>query len=333
MNNRNITSSEKNDLERPDNINRVFSIFVVLQCVGMAIFAWKLNGYLHYFMTFTVVMFSIIAGIYIRHKVPKKHKGWGRKASQLIIGGFILVYWGLIRRENMQIEMFFFYLFSGLYSGAVIVYLAAHIVGPLIYGRAFCGWSCWTAMILDLLPWDKSTGRIKNLGFFRYLHFLISFVMVLTLYKAFNVTFKSEGTMAEFYWMLAGNLLYYFVAIGMAVYMKENRAFCKYACPIPVVQKITARFALFKIRLDPNKCIECGLCEKVCPMDIKLVDYMRKGQRILSLECVSDVSCANVCPTNAIDYSLGFDIAKKEDLIMRGETRTFNPRKRADGQV
>ncbi|HHY25887.1 MAG TPA: 4Fe-4S binding protein [Desulfitobacterium dehalogenans] len=40
--------------------------------------------------------------------------------------------------------------------------------------------------------------------------------------------------------------------------MQDNRAFCKYVCPIPVLQKIIFRFSLLKVKIDPERCIECG---------------------------------------------------------------------------
>jgi ferredoxin-type protein NapH len=70
------------------------------------------------------------------------------------------------------------------------------------------------------------------------------------------------------------------------------------------LQKIGARFALWRMRIDPDKCTDCGLCEKHCPMDIKLLDYKKAGQRVLSTECILCQTCANVCPTQAISSNL-----------------------------
>ena len=56
----------------------------------------------------------------------------------------------------MQIEGFFFYLLAGFYAGSVIHYLVAKIVGPLVFNRGWCGWACWTAMVLDLLPYKRN---------------------------------------------------------------------------------------------------------------------------------------------------------------------------------
>lgn len=39
-------------------------------------------------------------------------------------------------------------------------------------------------------------------------------------------------------WLAVGNAVYYVTAILLAALIKDNRAFCKYICPIPTVQKI-----------------------------------------------------------------------------------------------
>ncbi len=105
--------------------------------------------------------------------------------------------------------------------------------------------------------------------------------------------------MAEVYWLAVGNALYHVVGITLAAVLKDNRAFCKYVCPIPVLQKIGARFALWKMEIDPEKCTDCGLCEKNCPMNIKLLEYKQANQRILSTECVLCFTCGNVCLQSA----------------------------------
>lgn len=120
--------------------------------------------------------------------------------------------------------------------------------------------------------------------------------------------------MTEVYWLAVGNLMYYVIGIVLAAALKDNRAFCKYVCPIPAMQKVTARFAMLRIEIDAEKCIDCGLCEKNCPMDIELLSYKDEGKRVLSTECILCSTCANVCPKDAISASMRFDIGGSERL-------------------
>ena len=67
----------------------------------------------------------------------------------------LLPYLGVISRENMQIEGFWYYLFLGVFEAATIHYAVAKIFDPLLFGRGWCGYACWTAMVLDFLPYQQ----------------------------------------------------------------------------------------------------------------------------------------------------------------------------------
>lgn len=54
--------------------------------------------------------------------------------------------------------------------------------------------------------------------------------------------------------------------------------------PVTVVLKATSRFALLKIKGDMARCTGCDACVKMCPTDIRILDYLRGGQRVLSLK-------------------------------------------------
>ncbi len=123
-----------------------------------------------------------------------------------------------------------------------------------------------------------------------------------------------QVSMTEVYWLAVGNLMYYVIGIVLAAALKDNRAFCKYVCPIPTMQKVTARFAMLRMEIDAEKCIDCGLCEKNCPMDIELLSYKDEGKRVLSTECILCSTCANVCPKDAISTSMRFDTGGFERL-------------------
>jgi ferredoxin len=64
--------------------------------------------------------------------------------------------------------------------------------------------------------------------------------------------------------------------------------------------KLPTRVALIKIKPGGNKCIKCGKCNEVCPMDIDVKRYIENGQKVLSTECIYCRNCANICPAKAI---------------------------------
>ena len=220
-----------------------------------------------------------------------------------------------------QIEGLFFDLLSGVLLAAVIHYLIAKLVGPLLFGRVWCGWACWTALLLDQLPWKRSPGRLRRgWGAVRYLHFGLSLALVAGLWFGFGYR-PGTGGVTALMWFVAGNALYYTSGVVLAVALRDNRAFCKYLCPVAVPLKLSGRRSLLKVRGNGQPCCKQRVCEKVCPMDISIVDYLQRGERVLSSECILCQACISVCPEQVLSLSFGGDGDGPELLHVRASTR------------
>ena len=257
---------------------------------AVAVSLWLTKHNLFYLFNFSYIGISLSLGIFL---LGRKYP-YARRIVQLLVGLYMLVYLGLINRENMQIEGFWYYLFTGVFEAATIHYAVAKIFGPLIFGRGFCGYACWTAMVLDFLPYKTRALPRKSIGWIRYLTFALSFLFVSALFllKVGNL----ERIM--FWAFLIGNLAYYLVGIALAFLCKDNRAFCKYICPVTVFLKPASYFSLVRIRCDENKCISCGKCKKVCPMDVEMTDNSRKRKN--GTDCILCMECVKVCPKGAL---------------------------------
>jgi len=257
---------------------------------AVAVSLWLTKHNLFYLFNFSYIGISLSLGIFL---LGRKYP-YARRVVQLLVGLYMLVYLGLINRENMQIEGFWYYLFTGVFEAATIHYAVAKIFGPLIFGRGFCGYACWTAMVLDFLPYKTRALPRKSIGWIRYLTFALSFLFVSTLFllKVGNL----ERIM--FWAFLFGNLAYYLVGIALAFLFKDNRAFCKYICPVTVFLKPMSYFSLVRIHCDKTKCISCGKCKKVCPMDVEMTDNSRKRKN--GTDCILCMECVKVCPKGAL---------------------------------
>ena len=86
----------------------------------------------------------------------------------------------------------------------------------------------------------------------------------------------------------------------------------------PFRSRLTTRFALLKIEGEPEKCNDCRACVKMCPMDIRVPDYILNGKRVLSTECSLCQTCITVCAKDALKLSFGFDLGG-EDLLRERE--------------
>lgn len=309
----------------PDKKSKLSTLKTPLIMMGIfwtiAITLWQLSGQIFYLINFVYIGTSLGVGMGWYALLPKNKKYQGRRLSQLLIGIYMLGLLGFVARENMQIEGFFFYLLAGIWGGAVLHYLIAKVIGPSIFNRAWCSWACWTAMVLDYLPYRRNKGgRLSSRwGNLRYLHFALSLGLVAVLWFGLGFRIRGQST-TELYWLIGGNVLYFASAVILAFVLKDNRAFCKYVCPITLPFKTTSRFALWKIGTDATKCNGCGACEKVCPTDIRVVDYVKDGKRVLSTECIMCLECENVCVPKALKANWGLDCSTKELLNMKTDS-------------
>ena len=222
-------------------------------------------------------------------------KKYARHFVQLAVGSYMLIYLGLISQENMQIEGFWYYLFLGTFEAATIHYAVAKIFGPLLFGRGWCGYACWTAMVLDFLPFKKPLKpRIEKLGLLRYLTFTFSLLLVIALFL-FKVAHLEKIML---YLFIIGNILYYLSGIILAYIFKDNRAFCKYLCPVTIFLKPMSYFSLLRVHCDETKCVKCNKCLKVCPMNVEVNNDSRKRKN--ATECILCYECVKACPTKAL---------------------------------
>ncbi len=264
------------------------SVLAIFEAVAVTL--WLTKDNLFYLFNFTYIGGSIALGMVLFAR-NFKH---ARRVVQLLVGLYMLVYLGLICNENMQIEGFWYYLFTGVFEAAAIHYAVAKIFGPLLFGRGWCGYACWTAMVLDFLPYKVPRQPRKKLGWIRYIVFAVSLIFVAVLFLA-NV----GGLEKIMFWaFLVGNVLYYGVGIALAFAFKDNRAFCKYICPITVFLKPMSYFSLTRITCDKEKCVSCGKCKKVCPMDVDITDNSRSRKN--GTECILCMECVKACPKDAL---------------------------------
>ncbi len=263
-------------------------ILVIFEAVAVTL--WLTKDNLFYLFNFNYIGGAIALGL-VLFENNYKH---ARRVVQLLVGLYMLVYLGLICNENMQIEGFWYYLFTGVFEAATIHYAVAKIFGPLLFGRGWCGYACWTAMVLDFLPYKVPKQPRKKLGWIRYIVFAASLIFVAALFLA------HVGNLEKimFWVFLIGNVLYYGVGIALAFAFQDNRAFCKYICPITVFLKPMSYFSLTRITCDKEKCVSCGKCKKVCPMNVDMTDNSRSRKN--GSECILCMECVKACPKDAL---------------------------------
>jgi len=69
---------------------------------------------------------------------------------------------------------------------------------------------------------------------------------------------------------------------------------------------------LMKLYPEMTRCVSCNTCGKICPQDIKVMDYVNAAIRgdikkaaELSFECIMCGLCASRCPAEIVQYYIG----------------------------
>jgi polyferredoxin len=148
---------------------------------------------------------------------------------------------------------------------SVILFFLLPLLFTLFFGRTFCAAVCPLGAVQELLTirslrvprWlDHSLGLLAYV----YLGAAVLFAATGTAYlicryDPYVALFRFGGNANIV--ILGGCLL----LIGLFV----GRPYCRYLCPYGAVLGILSKFSRWHLRIPPQECINCRLCEEVCP--------------------------------------------------------------------
>jgi polyferredoxin len=76
----------------------------------------------------------------------------------------------------------------------------------------------------------------------------------------------------------------------LSVFVKNF--WCRFLCPYGALLGIVGWLSPLKVTRTASSCIDCELCTKACPANIKV----HQAGRVWSDECSSCLACVQVCP-------------------------------------
>ena len=91
-----------------------------------------------------------------------------------------------------------------------------------------------------------------------------------------------------------------FVGLTLAGGFLVKRVWCRF-CPTAMSLAVVNRFKgfgwspLVHISKDEEKCTKCGVCKRVCPVQVTEV-YEQNGGKIRTSQCMVCARCAEMCP-------------------------------------
>jgi ferredoxin len=181
--------------------------------------------------------------------------------------------------------------------------LAAVLVVALLLRRAFCGYLCPVGAASELLQAGVRRRGVKPLrvpyALDRVLGLLKYAVLAVVLYFTWRTAELIFRGFDPCYALLSRHgediTLWAYVVVGAVVIASLFVVvpFCRWLCPLAAVLNPFSRFGLARIKRDGETCNGCELCNKACPMGIRVAE----AEQVTAARCISCLSCLEKCPT------------------------------------
>lgn len=211
------------------------------------------------------------------------HK-WGRVIIWKKYAYFVLVAYLLVG--------FFFYPMLGVV--ALVCMLAPVALAPF-KGRAWCGNFCprgslWDGVFAKINPSRKIPGWARAPSF-RY--GVLALIMGLFTWQMVNAWPSMEAIGMVFL-----RVIFITTLIGIFLALKFSpRTWCSF-CPMGTLASLLSK-GKNSIRVE-DTCVSCGLCAKVCPMNL---EPHKNGELFAAPDCIKCGVCVSKCPKKALNFS------------------------------
>jgi ferredoxin len=192
-------------------------------------------------------------------------------------------------------------LLNHLHASDLVLFAAAALVA-LLLGGVFCGWICPFGAIQEWLyalrrkVWRREIelpARVDRL--LRYGRYLVLVLVLGATYSTGELIF-GEYCPWRAAWHLGGNEVAIggVAVLGLVVVggLLVERAWCRYACPLGAVLGLANLVAPVKLRRSEPTCTGCSLCNRKCPMGLKIDGV----EQVSDTTCIRCLDCADSCP-------------------------------------
>lgn len=191
-------------------------------------------------------------------------------------------------------------------AASSLILLIGTVAMALVYRRSFCGQLCPLGFLQELFGGlgRKLFGRKRPTipavvdGIARYLKYAVLAFFAVWSWQAAALVMRPYDPWVAWAHITSAEVVAE-MGVGLAILgislvgsFVHERFFCKYLCPMGAFLAFFSKISFLGIQRDADACIDCGRCDKACPMNIEVAT----AEKVTASECISCNECVNACP-------------------------------------
>ncbi|AEV67447.1 4Fe-4S binding protein [Acetivibrio clariflavus] len=183
---------------------------------------------------------------------------------------------------------------------ALICMLAPSVVA-VFKGRMWCGNFCPRGSFSDKIL-SKISMKNKVPALLKAAWFRLTFFALLMSAFAIQIAF-AWGNIYDVAVVFVRMIIITTVITIILGFSYNHRAWCS-ICPMGTIAHYVAKLKLVKkkfkyIAFRKERCVDCKICAKTCPMEIDVLNYKSTG-KVLDADCLKCKVCIEKCPKKAL---------------------------------
>ncbi len=203
--------------------------------------------------------------------------------------------WALIRYQGLLKKT----------AWSSLILLLTTLGTAFVFRRSFCGNICPLGFLQELFGLAGKGIFRKRFNIppradriLRYLKYPVLLIFLGLAWKTFTLAIRPYDPWVAYHHIGSGELFTEYAWGALILFLSFlggiflDRPFCRYLCPMGGFLALPSKIGLARVVRDEESCIDCGLCDRRCPMTLNVSQV----SEVKSAECINCGECVNICP-------------------------------------
>ncbi len=182
-----------------------------------------------------------------------------------------------------------------LFGFSVPIVMTAGIIGGMVNGRFVCGNLCPRGSFFDrIISLVSKNKPLPKILFAIPLRVILLLGLFGFMFYRIGLDPRNVYHWGRTFWLMCVVTTTIGIIAGLII---RPRTWCA-ICPMGTIQRLLGA-GKRPLHIDSEKCIDCGTCHNVCPMNIEITAHKKNGH-LKEGDCIKCPECISSCPREAL---------------------------------